>query len=167
MDITNNPITPHVRESILVPSFKWLLIACLHLGIVLFGLIEFSFNISYILLVMLSWLVCNLLVLLAWYNRYFQIFQGVVVVREGIFWIKKRIYSLENLQKVINRRSLLGRLLHYGSIHIEIEPFSTQPIHVGIPYIYDSESYVEMLRDQMFDYMATSHDSRVTKASSS
>jgi len=167
MDTKNTPITPHIRQSILAPSVKWFVIGLIHLGIVLWGLLEFSFGLSYILLVMLSWLICNFLVLLAWHNRYFQIFQGLVVIREGIFWIKKHIYSLENLQKVVNRRSLLGRIFHYGSIRIEIEPFSTQPIHVGIPFIHDSQKYVEMLRNQMFDYMATSHDSRVTKASKS
>ncbi len=167
MDTLNDPVTPHIRQSLLIPGLKWLIIAIIHLVITMFGLVEFSFTLTPILLVMCSWLICNLLVLIAWYNRYFQIFQGVIMVREGIFWLKKRIYSLENLQKVINRRPLLGRIFHYGTIRIEIEPFSTQPIHVGIPYIHDSQSYVEILRNQMFEYMATSHQSRVTKASNS
>jgi len=59
-------------------------------------------------------------VLLHWLNKRYYFENNHLIVKKGIFKITERIYDLPNLKSVIVTQSLLGNLLHIGTITLTI-----------------------------------------------
>lgn len=55
-----------------------------------------------------------------WSHKYCLIDNGLIIEARGFITRKERAYELKNVKSVTFQHGLLGRIFHYGSVHITI-----------------------------------------------
>jgi len=56
--------------------------------------------------------------ILSWTCHYYLFKNKQIILKKGIIWVKKEIYSLSILGHVHVEQGILGRIFHYGSINL-------------------------------------------------
>lgn len=83
---------------------------------------------------------------LDWTNHEYEIRDGAIIHRHGIFYRKEEIYSLRNLGSAVISQSLLGRLFNFGSIHA-YSPILKQDVHMLL--VHNPQDIVHHIQDDV------------------
>lgn len=93
-------------------------------------------------------------VVLTWANNEYEITDGAIRHRHGLFYTKEEIYSLRNLGSATISQSLFGKLFGYGNIHA-YSPILKQEIR--IINVHDPASITRHIEDDV-KHVGNKHD---------
>lgn len=100
----------------------------------------------YFLFLSLAELILVCIIVLNWANEVWEIRQGILFHRRGIFKLIEDTYSLKNIGSVTISQSFLGRLLNYGTI-VVYSPILKQEFF--ITNIENPKKFVKTLEDEI------------------
>lgn len=85
-------------------------------------------------------------IVLHWIGRSYYIVEKHLVKRQGVFSIKEKTYDLGNIRSVTVKRSLLGKLLHFGDVVIETSASGGYMDKIVVTGIANPENFEAKLR---------------------
>ncbi len=76
-----------------------------------------SYNVIYLLLLILFKIIITVYVILLWLNDYYELTTELVVHRHGIFWQKEDSFKVTHIKNFGIRQGIFGKLFNYGTLH--------------------------------------------------
>lgn len=83
---------------------------------------------------------------LAWANNEYEISDGAIRHRHGIFSTKEELYSLRNLGSATISQSFTGKIFNFGNIHA-YSPILKQEIHIW--HVHNPKDIVSHIEDDV------------------
>ncbi len=81
-----------------------------------------------------------------WVGNSYQITDKHLVHREGIMNSSEKIYDLNIIRSISNEQTWLGKIFHYGTVHVEISASGGYSDQVALIGVNNPEQYEKMLR---------------------
>lgn len=103
-------------------------------------------DIIYFAIITVAELTLGVWLVLSWANEEWEIKEGVIYHRRGIFHMKEDAYSLKQIGSTTLHQGLLGRLFNYGTIRI-FSPLLKQDYY--LMNIQNPREIVKMLEDEV------------------
>ncbi|MCF7812793.1 PH domain-containing protein [Candidatus Gracilibacteria bacterium] len=93
----------------------------------------------------------SLALFMRWFFRYYELTSKEIIFYQGVLFQQRKSYSLEKVETVTMERSILGRLLKYGTVSAELY-MSNARFAIKLQDIPDPEKYVRMLEKAIGDF---------------
>ena len=81
-----------------------------------------------------------------WIGSSYFIIDSRLVKRDGIMSIVEKTFDLDNIRSITINQGILGKLLHYGDIVIEISAPGDYLDHILLPNLTDPQGFEEKIR---------------------
>lgn len=109
------------------------------LGISIFGIVFFIL-ITFVETIMSTWVV------LTWANEEWEIKEGIIYHRRGVFNIHEEAYSLQQVGSVTLNQDWLGKICNYGTIRV-FSPLLRQEYY--LMNIHNPKEIIKLLEDEI------------------
>ncbi len=123
---------PHIiRESLFFPIVRLILIYLLFWVLNLFGssILDsvhlasgddvfhlLSWETIFSALIGLVHFAVILFIIVTWYFQHYEIHHDHIAFRKGVFFVKRKMFPLQNVQEISYKQSLIGRIFDYGNV---------------------------------------------------